>query len=104
AVRRLLEQHADVNVPQADGTTALHWAAQWDDLDVARQLTRAGANAKAVAREGATPMLLACVNGSAPMIALLLEAGVDVNAPVLAHGETPLMLAARTGALPALKL
>ena len=49
-------------------------------------------------------MLLACINGSAPMIALLVDAGVDVNAPVLAHGETPLMLAARTGALEALKV
>jgi ankyrin repeat protein len=104
AVRRLLDQHADVNVPQADGTTALHWAAQWDDLDLAHLLIRAGANAKAAAREGATPMLLACINGSAPMIALLVDAGVDVNAPVLAHGETPLMLAARTGALEALKV
>src|SRR5262249_10780486 len=103
-VRRLLDQHADVNLPQADGTTALHWAAQWNDLDLAGRLIRAGANAKAAAREGATPMLLACINGSAPMIALLLDAGVDVNAPVLAHGETALMMAARTGALDALKL
>ena len=27
AIRALLEQRADVNVPEPDGTTALHWAA-----------------------------------------------------------------------------
>ena len=42
-------------------------------------------------------MFLAAVNGSAPMIELLLKAGVDANGPVLSHGETALMMAARTG-------
>ena len=33
AVRELIEQRVDVNAPQVDGTTALHWAAYQDDLD-----------------------------------------------------------------------
>src|SRR5437879_5430926 len=33
-VRALLTQHADVNTPQPDGMTALHWAAYQDDLDL----------------------------------------------------------------------
>ena len=33
AVRSLLRQKADVNAPQVDGTTALHWAVRLDDLD-----------------------------------------------------------------------
>ena len=32
AVRRLLTQKADVNAPQADGATALHWAAYQEDV------------------------------------------------------------------------
>ena len=33
AVRSLLKQHVDVNAPQADGATALSWAAYRDDLE-----------------------------------------------------------------------
>ena len=47
AVRALLTQHVDVNAPQADGATALHWAVHWDDLETADLLIRAGANVNA---------------------------------------------------------
>jgi uncharacterized protein len=104
AVRALLKQNVDANVPQSDGTTALHWAARWDDVDIASALIRAGANPRAVNRDGATPMFLATLNGSAAMIDRLLKAGADVNAPVLSRGETALMMAARTGKLDAIKL
>jgi ankyrin repeat protein len=97
AVRALLQKKADVNAPQADGTTALHWAARWDDLEMTAMLIRAGASAQTANRIGTTPLFLATVNGSAPMTEALLAAGADPNAPVLSHGETPLMMAARTG-------
>jgi len=102
-VRRLLEKHADVNAAQADGATALHWAARWDDLDAATALIQAGANVNAANRDGAPPMFLACVNGSAAMIGKLLKAGADPNAPILPHGETALMMAAKTGNVAAVK-
>ena len=35
-LRTLLQQKADVNVPQIDGTTALHWAVRADDLETVR--------------------------------------------------------------------
>jgi uncharacterized protein len=101
-VRALLNQHVNVNAPQADGMTALHWAAYQDDLDLARLLVRAGANVKAANRYGVTPLSLACTNGSGPLVELFVKAGADVNAP-LPGGETPLMTAARTGNLPAVK-
>jgi len=103
-LKALLRQNVDVNVPQADGTTALHWAARWDDLEMAGILIRAGAKPQAANREGATPMFLATVNGSAAMIDALFKAGADPNAPVLSHGETALMMASRTGKLDAIKL
>ena len=95
-LRTLLQQHADVNAPQADGATALHWAAYRNDLDAADLLIGAGANTKAANREGASVLSLACINGSAAMIEKLLNARADANER-LPNGETPLMLAARTG-------
>ena len=32
-VRALLKEHVDVNTPEADGTSALHWAAHSNDVE-----------------------------------------------------------------------
>src|SRR5947209_6980016 len=61
-VRTLLKKRADVNAPQPDGMTALHWAAYKDDLELARLLVKAGANEKAENRYGVMPLWLACAN------------------------------------------
>jgi len=98
-----LLKHSDVNAPEADGTTALHWAARQDDGDMADRLIKAGANVKAANRYGVTPLYLACVNGSAPMIAKLLDAGADANSATT-EGETALMTVARTGNVDAAKV
>jgi ankyrin repeat protein len=103
AVRALLEQGAPVNVAQADGVTALHWAAHWNDPHVAALLIRAGANVNAVDEHGVTPLSLACVNASAAMVDGLLKAGADPGL-ALASGETVLMTAARTGNAAVVKL
>src|SRR5215471_17261351 len=46
-VRALLKRHVDVNAPMPDGSTALHWAAQWDDVEVADLLLAAHAQVDA---------------------------------------------------------
>ena len=94
SIRTLLKQRIDVNAPQADGMTALHWAAYRDDLETAKFL--ASANANVTNRYGVTPLSLACQNGNTAMVELLLERGGDPNT-TLRGGETVLMTAARTG-------
>jgi uncharacterized protein len=104
AVRLLLQRKADVNVPQVDGTTALHWAVRADDLEMADLLIRAGARVIASNREGVTPLQLAALNGSAQMLDKLIKAGADPNAPLTQFKDTALMMAARTGKADALKV
>jgi uncharacterized protein len=103
ALRTLLNQKADVNAAQADGATAIQWAAYRDDLEMADLLISAGANVKLANREGATALYLASIHGNPAMIDKLLNAGADPNerGP---EGETPLMLAARAGNLDAIKV
>ena len=102
AVRALLQQHADVNAPQPDGATALHWAVYWDDLATADLLIRAGAKVNAANELGVAPLYLACVNRNAAMAEKLLTAGANANA-ALPSGESAVMTAARTGSVEVIK-
>jgi ankyrin repeat protein len=101
AVRALVARKADVNAPQNDGATALHWAVYLGRPALVEALLKAGANPKAVNRDGSTPLWLASINGDAGVIRALLDAGADVN-EALPLGRTPLMAAARTGNVEAL--
>jgi len=102
AVRALLARRADPNAAEADGTTALHWAAHFDNIAAAELLIKSGADVRATNRYGVAPVWLACINGSAPMIELLLNAGADPNT-TMAEGDTALMTAARTGNVAAVR-
>ena len=97
AVRALVQQKVNVNAPQIDGTTALHWAVRANDLETAELLIRAGASVSAPNRAGATPMLLATVNGNARMIERLIQAGADPRGALTKFGDTAMMMTARTG-------
>ena len=102
AVQSLLKARADVNAPQSDGATALHWAAYLEDADTTALLVRAGAKVDAPNHYGVTPLALAAGNGNAAVIDQLVKGGANPNGAVRA-GETPLMLAARTGRSDAVK-
>src|SRR5262249_46311134 len=101
-VQALLAKSADVNAAQADGTTARHWAAYHADPLTAKKLLAAGAKPGARTDTEMPPLALACEAGNAPLVELLLGAGADAN-QTLGNGETPLMMAARTGTVAVLK-
>jgi ankyrin repeat protein len=103
AVRALLAKKLDVNVPQADGATALHWAVYKQDLAAVDLLLRAGATATAANGFGATPLSLAAEGGNAAIVQRLLEAGADPNER-RRGSDTALMMAARTGSVDTVKV
>ena len=103
AVQRLIRQKLDVNAPQADGATALHWAVYRNDVALADTLIAARANVKAPNQADMTPLSMASLYGNAPMIDKLLKAGADAK-ELAPNGETTLMLAARNGNPDALKV
>jgi uncharacterized protein len=102
-VRRLIKEHADVNGPANDGSSALLWAAFHSDAEMTKALLAAGAWVDTPNHYGVTPLLEASRNGDVEVMRALLEAGAD---PTRWHpeGETPLMAASRTGRVDAVKL
>ncbi len=92
----LLDRGIDVNTPQGDGATALHWAAHWNDLDTVDRLIDAGADVDAANELGATPLWVACASRNTEVVERLLAAGADANRGLLA-GETVLMRCTATG-------
>jgi ankyrin repeat protein len=99
----LIDKKVDVNVAEADGSTALHWAAHNNDPDLVDRLIRAGASAKARNEFGATPLSEAAFLGNTAIIEKLLNAGADPDSPS-ADGQTALMVLARTSNVAAAKL
>src|SRR3954453_5289263 len=97
AVKKLVAQGADVNIPQGDGMTALHWAADRGDSAMAEVLLKAHANVKSTTRIGNySPLHIAGRTGSAAVVRALVKAGADVKAAT-ASGATALHLASAGG-------
>jgi ankyrin repeat protein len=101
-VRDLIAERVNVNATEVDGSTALHWAAQRDNLEIVNLLLTSGANPKAATRYNLTPLYLACVNGNAEIIERLIRAGADANT-ISEEGETALMTASVTGKVDAVQ-
>jgi ankyrin repeat protein len=97
-VRDLIDRGFDVNAPQGDGMTALHWAAEAGSEELVRILLAAGAGIEYETRNAAyTPLHLAAGAGSGGAAVALLEAGANAAAATSTGGATPLHLAAAAG-------
>jgi ankyrin repeat protein len=102
-VRTLLKQKANVSAAEADGFTALHWAAQRNNAQLVDLLLAAGASAKVATRYKITPLYLAAVNGNAAIMERLITAGADPNG-IAEEGQTMLMTAALSGKADAVRM
>ena len=102
-VKTLLKGGADVNAAQADGMTALHWAALNGDQATMDVLLTAGATPEALTRVGGyTPLHLASQRGHGAAVAKLLDAGAR-PLPFTGTGVQALHLAAQAGSVEAVK-
>lgn len=102
-VASLLRGRADVNAAQADGMTALHWAAYNDDVELAKRLLAAGAKPEPRTRlEGITPLHLAAESGDAELLEVLLAGGANART-ANETGTTALMIAAASGSTSAVE-
>lgn len=108
-VSALLAKGAEVNVRGENGSgevgwTPLHYAAWNGNLEMARQLLKAGANLNAVRQGDRTPLMEAAeaawpTQKSLELVQFLCEAGADMNAED-ANGDTALTLAGQRGRTP----
>jgi uncharacterized protein len=103
AAMALIKGKTDVNVPAADGTTALQWAVYHNNVPLVESLIKAGAKASTANQYGSTPLLEAAVTGNATVIEKLLKAGANPNSGN-ADGQTALMILARTSNVDAVKV
>jgi uncharacterized protein len=100
---KLIASGTDVKAKDVDGTTALHWAAHYGDVELVDKLIKAGAEVNVSNDYGSSPMMEAAVIGNADILKALLKAGGDVESPN-PEGQTALMAAARTGNTEAVKV
>ena len=98
AALAMIEDGADIDAAQPDGSTALLWAVYSVDHELAAALLEAGADPNVITRYGATPLSEAVKLGDAGLTGMLLDEGAKPDT-ANADGQTPLMVAAHIGAL-----
>jgi serine/threonine-protein phosphatase 6 regulatory ankyrin repeat subunit B len=108
--RLLLEHGVDLDVQNKFLDTALHWAADKGRLEITQLLLDHGANPNLASERGLRPLDIVVSNGqynsqerAVDIAQLLLERGVDVNAPQK-NGWTALHWAAFSGNVKAAQL
>ncbi|MER6174049.1 ankyrin repeat domain-containing protein [Streptosporangium sp. NPDC001681] len=91
-VEALLAAGADVSGREADGWTAVLWAAANGRADAVRTLLAAGADPEDANEGGDTALTLATRRGALGVVRALLEAGAEADRPD-GDGDTPLSIA-----------
>ncbi|XP_055765864.1 ankyrin repeat and SOCS box protein 5-like isoform X2 [Salvelinus fontinalis] len=82
ALRTLLSQGYNANIPTIDHVTPLHEACLSDHASCAKALIAAGANVNATTIDGVTPLFNACSVGSATCTEVLLENGAKPQSEI----------------------
>ncbi|GLC50215.1 hypothetical protein PLESTB_000355100 [Pleodorina starrii] len=99
AVEDFIAIGKDINEPDAQGRTALHYAVAYDHAVIAKMLVDEGANLEARDTMNNTPLHYACGYGRTGLARMLLNAGADKTVQNNT-GKTPLDLAKLDGRNP----
>jgi ankyrin repeat protein len=99
-VESLLKRGMDANAVDLKGQPVLHIAAREGNLEVVQALVAAGADIDKRNAFKETPIMLACLAGSMPIVSFLLSKDAQINQP----GWTPLLYAATNGRTDLVKL
>lgn len=90
-VKQDIAKGADVNAKDAEGWTALLWAAYHNNLEMAKLLITNGASVNSANTDGWTPLLWAAKHNNLDMIKLFVQEGAYIDARNPA-GQTALLL------------
>lgn len=102
-LKTLLDRKLNVNMPDAEGDTPLHYALGVGRADVVALLLEKGAQVNMPNQEGTTPLMLAAGDNHSVNTRAFLDRDAEVNAQNN-KGETALMFAARNGRLDNVRL
>lgn len=100
---RLLQSGRQPDLPDDNGETALHYAAQLGDQQMVEALLYYKAAVDPRDQFGNTPLHWAAQRGSTAVIQMLVDAKAAID-PQNKQGVTPLMMAAKAGNAPAVRL
>lgn len=93
----------DVNFPDSNGLTALHYASRYGLVELCKILLLHKANVNLCDKKGQTPLHLAAINNKTMVINFLLENGANINSIDLS-GNTVLHVASEMGNIGAAKV
>ncbi|EDO08259.1 Ankyrin repeats (3 copies) family protein [Babesia bovis T2Bo] len=95
-LKTLLEKGADINQTDVNRVSAVHIAAEEEQVKCLSMLIENNANLNGQDSNGRTPLYLAVVENKATSAAMLLDNKCNPNIAEYTNGETPLMAAIRT--------
>jgi ankyrin repeat protein len=102
-VIRMLQSGRQPDLPDDNGETALHYAAQLGDQRMTQALLYYKAPVDPRDQFGNTPLHWAAQRGNTAVIQMLIDAKAAID-PQNKQGVTPLMMAAKAGNVPAVRL
>lgn len=97
ALKKALQDGADINARDGHGRTALLVAAHGSNLDIVRELARAGADMKAKDAQRYDIITIVAVRDDAAMLRLAIALGADPAAITSPYDGTALIAAAHLG-------